>query len=179
MRCLHGLSRAEKAPTLPHGDRGGKAMIVRLAGIISVVSLVACVAPAPQAEQQAAGSAMHAGGLSRGICRHGKSGGPSDLPKKISALSKAIRRALTHLPNASERQWSSKADRTAAPIAGALIKFAYHSRRGTKSALPLFISQLSQESARIRPGALPVCTPGPQPLQILLGHWSGRRAYRL
>ena len=36
-------------------------MLVRLAGIISVVSLVACVSPAPQQAQQPAGAAMHAG----------------------------------------------------------------------------------------------------------------------
>lgn len=36
-------------------------MLIRLAGIISVVSLVACASPAQQMGQQAAGAAMHAG----------------------------------------------------------------------------------------------------------------------
>jgi hypothetical protein len=36
-------------------------MLVRLASLISVVSLMACVSPAQQTRQQAAGAAMHAG----------------------------------------------------------------------------------------------------------------------
>jgi len=36
-------------------------MLMRLAGIISVVSLVACVSQAPQPGQQATGAAIHAG----------------------------------------------------------------------------------------------------------------------
>lgn len=36
-------------------------MLMRLAGIISVVSLVACVSPTPKAEQQMPGAAIHAG----------------------------------------------------------------------------------------------------------------------
>ena len=36
-------------------------MLMRFAGILSVVSLAACISPAPQPGQQAAGEAMHAG----------------------------------------------------------------------------------------------------------------------
>jgi hypothetical protein len=44
-----------------HSFQRGKAMLMRLAGIISVVSLVACVSPAPQPGQQTVGAAVSAG----------------------------------------------------------------------------------------------------------------------
>ena len=36
-------------------------MLMRLAGVISVLSLMACVSPGPQPGQQASGAALHAG----------------------------------------------------------------------------------------------------------------------
>ena len=36
-------------------------MLMRLAGVISVLSLMACVSPVPQPGQQAPGTALHAG----------------------------------------------------------------------------------------------------------------------
>jgi hypothetical protein len=73
--------------------------------------------------------------LSREIRWRWQLGGQLNLPTKISARSKAFSQVPTLLLNASERQWSSNADRTAAPIAGALIKFATDRPANSKSHL--------------------------------------------